>query len=340
MIGLGIETSCDETSIGIVRDGSNLLSLKIFSQIPLHTIHGGIVPEIASRSHLDKINILLEESLLESKIGLGDVDFISVTNRPGLLGSLLVGTQGARALGLALGKPVYPVDHLEAHFSVLQLEKNFPPYPFLGLLLSGGNTAIFVVNSTEDMQLICNTKDDAIGEAFDKVSVLLGMGYPGGAKIESMALRYKRKKGDIPYFPKLLKDSENKFQFSYSGLKTSVIQLLKKIEPTEENLIKICHDFQNSAFELVERNLLEAVQKTGIRKVAAAGGVLANSTLRIRLDNLSGKYNFSVSYPDKKIYCTDNGAMVACQGYLLAKSGKVFADDFKVSPSREKYNET
>lgn len=339
MIGLGIETSCDETSVGIVRNGKELLSLKVFTQIPLHSIHGGIVPEIASRSHLEKINPLLEESLEEAGVSFQELDYIAVTNRPGLLGSLLVGVQSARALGLALGIPVYPVDHLEAHFSVLNLENKLPPYPFLGLLLSGGNTAIFLVKNPEDMEILCDTRDDAIGEAFDKVSVLLGLGYPGGPNIEKEAGKYIRKKGDIPHFPKLLKDS-NSLQFSYSGIKTSVLQLLKKTDAKNLDIPKVCHDFQNSVFELVERNISILVSQTGIKSVVAAGGVLANGTLRSRLDVLSKKLNFQVHYPQKKIFCTDNGAMVACQGFLLASSGLQFASNIKVSPSRENYHET
>lgn len=339
MIGLGIETSCDETSVGIVRDGKELLSLKVYSQIPLHSPHGGIVPEIASRSHLEKLNPLLEESIREAKISFHELDYVAVTNRPGLLGSLLVGVQGARALGISLGIPVYPVDHLEAHFSVLSLEDKLPPYPFLGLLLSGGNTAIFLVKNPEEMDILSNTKDDAIGEAFDKVSVLLGLGYPGGPAIEREANKYTRKKGDIPLFPKLLKDSQDR-QFSYSGIKTSVLQLLKKMGSQKPDLAKVCFDFQNSVFELVERNLQAIVSDSAIRTVVAAGGVLANTTLRTRLDALGRRKNFKIFYPEKKIFCTDNGAMVACQGYILAKSGKQFSPNFKVTPSREHYHET
>ncbi len=337
MIGLGIETSCDETSVALVKEGKELLGLYTHSQIELHAIHNGIVPEVASRSHLEKINELLSHLETDTQIPLSEVDYIAVTNRPGLLGSLMVGVQTAKALSLALNKPLIPVDHLEAHLSILQLEAKFPPYPFLGLLLSGGNTSLFLVEAPEKMTTIADTLDDALGEAFDKVAILLGMGYPGGAAIEAQASRHRRQKSEVPLLPKLLKDSGEKIEFSYSGIKTSVIHYLQKHPESKEQIAKICFDFQNSVFELVERNLLKTIQKTQLRQVVAAGGVLANSTLRDRLQLLAKKESFSLVFPEKKIYCTDNAAMVACQGYLQFKQGKPFSPDFKISPSREKY---
>jgi N6-L-threonylcarbamoyladenine synthase len=337
VIGLGIETSCDETSIAFVRNGREVLSLQTFSQIELHAKHDGIVPEVASRSHLEKINGLIESAEKESKINLSEIDYISVTNRPGLLGSLMIGVQTAKALSLALNKPIIPVDHLEAHLSILSLEDKLPPYPYLGLLLSGGNSAIFSVGEPEKMVTICDTLDDAIGEAFDKVAILLGLGYPGGAAIEKQALTYTHKKFDVPFFPKILKDSNERIEFSYSGIKTSVVHFIKKNPEYLQQLPKICYDFQNSVFELVERNLIKAIHKTNIKNVVAAGGVLANSSLRNRLDNLSKKESFHLVYPEKKIYCTDNAAMVACQGYILHEKNRQFSPDFKISPSREKY---
>jgi len=338
LIGLGIETSCDETSIGVVKDGTKLLSLQTYSQIELHTLHNGIVPEIASRSHLEKINSLIDIAILESEIKLKDLDYISVTNRPGLLGSLLVGVQTAKALALALDKPLIPIDHLEAHLSIIMLEKKFPDYPFLGLLLSGGNTAIFIVKSPDKMITIGDTLDDALGEAFDKVGILLGMGYPAGAEIEKIANMHTKKKGDVAIFPKILKENSEKIQFSYSGIKTSVIQYIKKNPDFKDNLPKLCFDFQNSVFELVERNLLKAIESSGIKTVVAGGGVMANFTLRERLNNLALNHNFHLLYPEKKIYCTDNGAMVACQGFLLLKNFNSNDTDFTISPSRENYN--
>jgi N6-L-threonylcarbamoyladenine synthase len=335
---MGIETSCDETSIGIVMDGRNLLSLQTYSQIELHTKHNGIVPEIASRSHLEKINSLIDLALLECNIKLKDLDYISVTNRPGLLGSLLVGVQTAKALALSLDKPLIPIDHLEAHLSIVMLENKFPEYPFLGLLLSGGNSAIFKVESPDKMKTIGDTLDDALGEAFDKVGILLGMGYPAGAEIEKTANKHTKKKGDVSIFPKILKENSEKIQFSYSGIKTSVIQYIKKNPEFKENLPKLCFDFQNSVFELVERNLLKAVESSGIKTVVAGGGVLANSTLRERLNKLANKHKFQFIYPEKKIYCTDNGAMVACQGFLLFQKYNANNTDFIISPSRENYN--
>ncbi len=338
MIGLGIETSCDETSIGIVKDGRELLSLQTYSQIELHNKHNGIVPEIASRSHLEKINFLIDSALEESKLNLKNIDYFSVTNRPGLLGSLLIGVQTAKALSYALKKPLIPVDHLEAHLSIVQLEKKFPDYPFLGLLLSGGNSAIFLVESPDKMQTIGDTLDDALGEAFDKVGILIGLGYPAGATIEKIANEHTKKKGDISIFPKILKEKTEKIQFSYSGIKTSVIHYIKKNPKFRDNLPKLCYDFQNSVFNLVERNLLKAIEKTGIKTIVAGGGVLANTTLRERINKLAIKHKFQFIYPEKKIYCTDNGAMVACQGYLLFDKYNKKSMDFSISPNRENYN--
>lgn len=337
MIGLGIETSCDETSVALVREGKELLGLYTHSQIELHAMHNGIVPEVASRSHLERINELLFHLETDTQIPFSKIDYIAVTNRPGLLGSLMIGVQTAKALSLALEKPLIPVDHLEAHLSVLQLEAKFPSYPFLGLLLSGGNTSLFLAEGPEKMITLADTMDDALGEAFDKVAILLGLGYPGGAAIEAQASQHKRLKAEIPLFPKLLKDSGEKIEFSYSGIKTSVIHYLRKHPEFITQIPKICFDFQNSVFELVERNLLKTIQKTKIKQVVAAGGVLANSTLRERLKQLAKKESFSLVYPEKKVYCTDNAAMVACQGYLQFKQGNRFSPDFKISPSREKY---
>ncbi|MCB1141890.1 MAG: tRNA (adenosine(37)-N6)-threonylcarbamoyltransferase complex transferase subunit TsaD [Leptospiraceae bacterium] len=338
MIGLGIESSCDETSIAIVENGHKLRSLQIFSQIEMHTKFRGVVPELASRAHLEKINSLLDRALKESGLELKEIDYISFANRPGLVGSLMIGAQMARVLSFCLNKPIITVDHLEAHLSAIQLEGKKVDYPYLGLLLSGGNSAIFLVEGPGKMKTIADTLDDALGECFDKASSILDLPYPGGPVIEKFANQHRATKGEKKIFPKLLpSNSPEIFHFSYSGLKTSVLYYVQKHPGYKENLPEICYYFQESAFELVVRNCLLAIERTGVRTLVAAGGVLANETLRKKIKNVSLKKNFSFHFPEKKIYCTDNGAMVACLAYHFFTAGKFSSLDFPIAPSRENF---
>lgn len=334
MIGMGIETSCDETSIGIVRDGKELLSLRIFSQIDLHKPYGGIVPEIASRAHLEKINLLLEEAMEEAKIGFEDLSYVAVTSSPGLTGSLMVGAQMARCIHMVYGTPILPVCHLQSHFAVLHLEGVPTEFPVLGLLLSGGNSAIYTLQEFGRMELVGDTMDDALGEAFDKVAGLLNLPYPGGPYIEAKANSYVPTPDEKPILPPLLRNlPQDQVSFSFSGLKTAVMVLMEKQKEISQE--RICWNFQNVAFDLVERNLKRAVAKTGIRRIFAAGGVLANSTLQKRLQVWAEKNSVELFTPKKKIYCTDNGAMVASLGYYLFRKGYKRDIDFTVSPSRQ-----
>ena len=331
MIGLGIETSCDETSIGIVESGTKLLSLKIYSQVETHSEYRGVVPEIASRAHLEKINLILEQAMLEANIQFDDLNYIAVTTRPGLIGSLMIGAQLARCISLVYKIPIIAVDHLEAHLSVIYLEEQTPIFPSLGLLLSGGNSSIFILKDFGKLELIADTIDDALGEAFDKVGAMLDLPYPGGPNIEKQANLYTEN-GEKNPFPELLKDLNSKeIKFSYSGLKTSVLYYTKKFD---KNIPKICYFFQKTAFQLVEKNISRAVKKTGIKRVIASGGVLANTTLRNHLENIAEKLKIKMIYPQKKILCTDNGAMVACLGYYLHQKKEWSNLDFKISPSR------
>ncbi|TGK87056.1 tRNA (adenosine(37)-N6)-threonylcarbamoyltransferase complex transferase subunit TsaD [Leptospira noumeaensis] len=332
--GLGIESSCDETSIAIVRDGKDLLSLKIYSQIDSHSPYRGVVPEIASRAHLEKINSILAEAMDESGIEFSDLDYVAVTSYPGLVGSLMIGAQLARSISLVFGIPIVAVNHLEAHLAVIGLERELPPFPWLGLLLSGGNSSIYLYKGFGDLQILADTRDDSLGEAFDKVSAVLKLPYPGGPYLEAKANVYNPAKAGPNPFPKLLKeDGEDLIRFSYSGLKTAVLYYLKA---NAENppLEKISYFFQKTAFELVTRNVRKAIAQTGIRTVVAAGGVLANETLRKQLEKEKERSRFDLFYPGKKIYCTDNGAMVACLGYHLWKQKSFVGLDFKVSPKR------
>ncbi len=335
MLGLGIESSCDETSIGIVEDGNKLLSLKIFSQIETHAEFRGVVPEIASRAHLEKINILLEEALKEASLSLSDLSYVAVTTRPGLLGSLMIGAQLARCISFACKIPIVTVDHLEAHLNTVHLENKIPKFPYIGVLLSGGNSSIFIVEDFGKMKLLGDTSDDALGEAFDKVSSLLNLSYPGGPAIEKRASQYNQNSADKSPFPELLKDlPSDKIQFSYSGIKTSVLYYVKKQELNDEKINEICYHFQNTAFQLVEKNILKAIKLTGIKTIVASGGVVANETLRKRLLFIAAKKKIELYFPEKKILCTDNGAMVASLGYYLFQSGVRDSIDFRVSPNR------
>lgn len=332
--GLGIESSCDETSIAIVSDGKDLLSLKVYSQIESHSPYRGVVPEIASRAHLEKINSLLAVSMEEAGINYSDLEYVAVTSYPGLVGSLMIGAQLARCISLVYGIPIVAVNHLEAHLAVIGLERELPPFPWLGVLLSGGNSSIYLYKGFGDLQILADTQDDSLGEAFDKVSAVLNLPYPGGPYLEEKANAYKVKKEEGNPFPKLLKeDGDEKIRFSYSGLKTAVLYYLRansEVPPVE----KISYFFQKTAFELVTRNIRKAIAKTGIRTVVAAGGVLANGTLRESLEAEKERSQFDLFYPRKKIYCTDNGAMVACLGYYLWKQKSFVGLDFKVSPKR------
>ncbi len=340
VIGIGIESSCDETGIAVTADGSRILSNVVYSQIHEHSRFGGVVPELASRSHLEKINGVLEEALSQAGISAGDADYVAVTNRPGLTGSLMTGGMMAKSIALVHGTPVYPVNHLEAHLYATALEGIRPEYPFLGLLLSGGNSAVFLVEGLSVMKKIADTTDDAIGEAFDKAASLLKLPYPGGPHIEKEAVLYSEQlrsepagKNRTSVFPRLLKDvPEKELRFSFSGIKTAVMLASKRPELSAG---RICYDFQNTVFELVERMLLRAVKLTGVQRVIASGGVLANGTLRQRLTDLAGRKKFQLHYPQSRILCTDNGAMTAALGYFYYKKGIQPDKDFAVSSGAE-----
>ncbi len=328
MIGLGIETSCDETSVAVVEDGLVQKSCVIYSQIKEHARFGGVVPEIASRSHLERINDVFAEALAQAGVRPADLDYCAVTNRPGLVGSLMIGGILAKSIHFTQGTPLVTCDHLEGHFYAAALDAGRPlDYPFLGLLLSGGNSAIFIVRGPGDLEQIADTTDDALGEAFDKAASVLGLSYPGGPSVEACA------GGSVdqgpPIFARLLRD-EHGLGFSFSGIKTAVIRAHRLGEKPE----RICRDFQTVCFELVTRMLKRAVEKTGIRRVVASGGVLANASLRASLEVCAEKERFELRYPEKRVLCTDNGAMIASLGYFLFRSGKKDVVEFAVSDRR------
>ena len=307
IIGLGLESSCDETSASVVVDGRTILSNRIYSQVELHCEYSGVVPEIASRAHLEKINTLIEMALDESRLKFSDLDYVAATNRPGLTGSLLIALQSAKAISFAMDIPLIGVNHLEAHLYAPFLEGNEPAYPFIGLLISGGNTALYRVNGPGEMVLIGKTVDDAVGEAFDKVSKYIGLGYPGGPLVESLARDSTLKK---VFFPKIMTDPDDT-RFSYSGLKTAVINHIK--QNPDQNKSDVVYSFQERALELLVRRLFTASRKSGINKMVVAGGVAANGRLRELIES-ERKNNEEVLIPSP-LMCTDNAAMIAGISY-------------------------
>ena len=313
---LGIETSCDECAVAVVEDGKHILSNVVATQIALHTPYQGVVPEIASRLHTEWISQVVQSALDQASMTVRDVDAVAVTNRPGLLGALLVGVNFAKGFAATLKVPFIGIDHIRAHLYASQIEQPLE-YPYLGLLVSGGHTVICKVNSYDEIDVMGTTVDDAIGEAFDKVAKHHGFGYPGGVIIDRLA-----QNGDPLAFlfpgPSLQK-GDHPYDISYSGLKTAVINQLDQFwngtsPKTPEN---IAASFQRTAVGILMKRVRKALEDTGLTRLAAGGGVAANSLLRSELKKLEG---IEVSFPSMKL-CTDNGAMIAGLAYRYLADG-------------------
>jgi len=310
MIVLGIESSCDECAVALVEDGRKVLSSVINTQIEHHKPYDGVVPELASRLHVEAVSEVYRQALRDSGLGLNHIDAVAVTNRPGLVGSLLVGLSFAKGLALASSKPLVGVDHILAHLYAVQLEQPVA-YPHLGLLVSGGHTLLALVRGFDDIEVLGTTIDDAVGEAFDKVAKFYGLGYPGGKAIDDRA------RGGDPEafrFPQSRLDKGNHpFDVSYSGLKTAVINQKERFlqagaHPSLENL---CASFQKAAVDLLIKKLRAVVKDTGVTRVVAGGGVAANSYLRATMAQQRG---WHVAYPSLAL-CSDNAAMIAGWAY-------------------------
>lgn len=320
---MGIESSCDETSVSIVKNGREVLSNCINSQIKIHEEYGGVVPEIASRCHTEVINGIMKEALKEAKVTLDDIDAIAVTQGPGLVGALLVGVSYAKGLSYVTKKPLIAVNHIEGHIAGNYLTHNELKPPFLCLIVSGGHTHLVNVKSYNDFEVLGKTRDDAIGEAFDKVARVVGLGYPGGPKVDNLA------KEGTPNIKLPVTHFDN-LDFSFSGIKTAVINLNHK-DPNI-NKADLCASFQVAVTNMLITNVTKAINQFNSDKIVIAGGVSRNSFIRKSFDELANELNIKVYYPEP-ILCTDNAAMIAAAGYYNYINGERAELNLNVIPN-------
>ena len=321
--GLGLESSCDETAAAVVEDGARIRSSVVASQVDLHRDYDGVVPEIASRAHLESINRLIGRALGDSGTRFEDLSYVAVTTRPGLVGSLMVGLQSAKAISYLLGIPLIAINHLEAHLYAPFLDGMEPVYPHIGLLVSGGNTVLYEVRGVGNCEVIGRTVDDAAGEAYDKVAKLMGLGYPGGPAIEKLARTARTRN---VRFPKILPVPGDE-RFSYSGIKTAVVTHLK--QNPDADPAEVAYGFQESVLELLVRRTFSAARSRGIRAIVVAGGVAANGRLREMLEE-AGNPGETIIVPAPAL-CADNAAMVAGLGFHYYAAGRF--DDLGVDVS-------
>ena len=318
MLVLGLESSCDETAAAVVQDGHRVLSDVIASQAAMHARWGGVVPELASRAHVTHVVPVIEQALADAKIDLSDLDGIAVTQGPGLIGALLVALQTAKALAYACNLPLVGVHHLEGHLSAIRLEEEYPPYPHLALVVSGGHTSLMRVDGPGSLRELGATRDDAAGEAFDKVAKLLGLGYPGGAAIDKLA-----QEGDprAVAMPRLMTKKQTGLEFSFSGLKTAVLNIVRTNGvPEGQGLANLCASFQATVVELLIRKTRMAAKQEGLAHVQLCGGVAANSGIRAGLRAAGLRDGFAVYVP-RPLRCTDNAAMIAAAGSIRLAAG-------------------
>ncbi len=316
---LAIETSCDETSIAIIKNGTECVELTVLTQMDTHAEFGGVVPEIASRMHTENITMVLEETLTKSKMSMNDIDAIAVTYSPGLLGSLLVGVEFAKTLSLIYKKPLIAVNHIAGHIYANNLERKME-YPLLALVVSGGHTDLILMKGDYEFEHIGGTLDDAIGECYDKVARVLDLKYPGGPNVEKMALEGNHTY-DLP-----IPMNDDSFNMSFSGLKSSIINLVHNERQRGNEIRKadLARSFQDTAVDELVRKSELAIQKYNVKNMIIAGGVSANKFLRGEIQKLADKYEVTLSVP-RMLYCTDNAAMIGAAAYPLYLKGE-FAD--------------
>ena len=320
---LAIESSCDETSAAVVVNGREVLSNVISSQIDIHKKFGGVVPEVASRKHIEAISLVVQQAMEEANVDYEELDAIAVTYGPGLVGALLVGLQYAKGLSYALNKPLIGVNHIEGHISANYIQyKDLEP-PFLCLVVSGGNTFIVYVKNYGEYEIMGETRDDAAGEAYDKVARAIGLGYPGGPKIDKLS---KEGNKDAIKFPRAKFHEENTLDFSFSGLKSSVLNYLNTMEMKKEevNRADVAASFQKAVVDFLVDNTMEAANIKKVDRIAVAGGVAANSCLRDTIVEEGEKRNIKILFPSIKL-CTDNAAMIGSAAYFQFLKGE-FSD--------------
>ncbi|MBR5163712.1 MAG: tRNA (adenosine(37)-N6)-threonylcarbamoyltransferase complex transferase subunit TsaD [Schwartzia sp.] len=322
ILTLGVESSCDETAAAVLRGGRTLLSNVISTQIPVHRKYGGVVPEIASRRHIVNVMPVIDEALQEAGVALEDIRQVAVTYGPGLVGALLVGVSAAKALAFARNIPLIGVNHLEGHIFANFLSHEELEPPFMALVVSGGHTALIRVQGYNHFTLMGQTRDDAAGEAFDKVARVMGLPYPGGPEIDKLAAQGD---ADAIDFPRALREKGN-YEFSFSGLKSAVLNYLNemKMKRAEIDKANVAASFQKAVIEVLVQKSLEALSEAGMKTLVLAGGVAANSALERRLREAADAHNIRFYFPSK-ILCTDNAAMIACRGYYQSRAG-IFSD--------------
>ena len=327
---LAIESSCDETAAAVVKNGREVRSNVIYSQIALHTEYGGVVPEIASRKHIEKINQVIEQALTDAKMKLEEMNAIAVTYGPGLVGALLVGVSAAKAISFASGVPLVGVHHIEGHISANYIENKELEPPFICLVVSGGHSHLVVVKDYGEYEIIGRTRDDAAGEAFDKVARAIGLGYPGGPKIDKVS---REGNPDAIHFPRA-KVADAEYDFSFSGLKSAVLNYLNSCQMKGEAIstADVAASFQRAVIDVLVEHSMDAVERYGYKKFAIAGGVASNSGLRKAFEEVCGKKDITFYHPSP-IYCTDNAAMIGAAAYYEFQKGIRHGFDLNAVPN-------
>ncbi len=327
---LAVESSCDETAASVVKNGRDVLSNVIYSQISLHTEYGGVVPEIASRKHIEKINQVIEQALRDAEMRLNEMSAIAVTYGPGLVGALLVGVSAAKAISFASGIPLIGVHHIEGHISANFIENKDLEPPFVCLVVSGGHSHLVVVKDYGVYEIIGKTRDDAAGGAFDKVARAIGLGYPGGPKIDKVS---KEGNPDAIHFPRA-KVADAQYDFSFSGLKSAVLNYLNSCQMKGEEIVTadVAASFQKAVIDVLVDHSMDAVEKYGCRKFAIAGGVASNTGLREAFRKVCGEKGIAFYHPSP-VYCTDNAAMIGTAAYYEYQKGVRHGFDLNAVPN-------